>query len=96
MDHPGKRMFSLDPTLRDGASRHARSAQSAPTSGDQGRIEDRLARIRTERDELRIVLQKVLDLGVFDGAGRSVTVQTLLRGYLATKVRMVLGTKRET
>ncbi len=37
----------------------------------------------------------VLDLRVYDGAGRSVTVADMLRGYLATRVRMALGAKRE-
>jgi hypothetical protein len=50
--------------------------------------------MQDQRDQLRLVLQMVLDAGVFDGAGRSVTVQDMLRGYLAAKVRMALGAKR--
>jgi hypothetical protein len=32
----------------------------------------------------------VLDVDVFDGAGRSVTVERMLRGYVATAVRVAL------
>lgn len=55
-----------------------------------------MSRIVQERDQLRLTLQMVLDALVYDGAGRSVTVQNTLRGYLATRVRMALGGKRKT
>jgi hypothetical protein len=36
----------------------------------------------------------VLDLDVFDSAGRAVTVERMLRGYVATAVRVALEGKR--
>jgi hypothetical protein len=48
------------------------------------------AELRRERDQLRIALQMVLDFGVFDGAGRAVTVEDALRGYVATAARVAL------
>jgi hypothetical protein len=48
------------------------------------------AEVHRERDQLRIALQMVLDFGVFDGAGRAVTVEDALRGYVATAVRVAL------
>jgi hypothetical protein len=53
-----------------------------------------LSRVVQERDQLRLILQMVLDVRVYDGAGRSLTVQNALRGHLATRVRMVLDAKR--
>jgi hypothetical protein len=43
-----------------------------------------------------MILQMVLDVRVYDGAGRSTTVQNALRGHLATRVRVALDGKRTT
>jgi hypothetical protein len=57
--------------------------------GEPGTAAD-LAEVHLERDQLRIALRMVLDFGVFDGAGRAVTVEDALRGYVATAVRVAL------
>jgi hypothetical protein len=95
MDDTGKRIFDPSPTATDAASRDARTAGGPAMAREPSRGADQLERICRERDQLRMVLQMVLDVGVFDGAGRSVTVKTLLRGYLATRVRVALEAKRE-
>ena len=47
-----------------------------------------------EAERLRFALRMVLDLDVFDSAGRAVTVERMLRGYVATAVRVALEGKR--
>jgi hypothetical protein len=61
-------------------------------SGDWSACE--VARLREERDQLRMILQMVLDASVYDGAGRSVPVQDMLRGHLAARVRAAVRTRR--
>jgi hypothetical protein len=53
-----------------------------------------VARLREERDQLRMILQMVLDASVYDGAGRSVPVQDMLRGHLAARARAAVRTRR--
>jgi hypothetical protein len=98
MDDRGKRTFIRRPATKSAdMDDHRQTDRGSPPSTlppDTDQPDPRLCRIRDERDQLRLVLQMVLDVSVFDGAGRSVTVETMLRGYLATKVRIALGAKR--
>jgi hypothetical protein len=47
-----------------------------------------------EREQLRDALHMVLNVNVYDCAGRAVTVKDMLRGSLATMVRVALNGKR--
>ena len=47
-----------------------------------------------DAERLRFALRMVLDVDVFDSAGRAVTVERMLRGYVATAVRVALEGKR--
>ncbi len=49
-----------------------------------------------DAERLRFALRMVLDLDVFDSAGRAVTVERMLRGYVATAVRVALEGKRSS
>ncbi|HEX2555857.1 MAG TPA: hypothetical protein VHL98_19325 [Microvirga sp.] len=47
-----------------------------------------------DREQLRDALHLVLNVSVYDCAGRAVTVKDMLRGSLATQVRMALDGRR--
>ena len=88
MDDPGTR-----PRGEPGAGGAPRAGGRLPAPGpapEPGWAPADLAEVHLERDQLRIALQMVLDFGVFDGAGRAVTVEDALRGYVATAVRVAL------
>jgi hypothetical protein len=64
----------------------AADSRAAPARPDHAAI----GRTDQEAEELRVALQMVLDVQVFDSAGRAVAVQDVLRGYIAAAVRVAL------
>lgn len=62
--------------------------------GSHGRAAPERSADADEQDQIRDALHMVLNVSVYDCAGRAVTVKDMLRGSLATMVRVALDRKR--
>jgi hypothetical protein len=80
--------------VKPSALRRSAAAESAgkppvPTAGAEGERP-----VPADDAQLRDALHLVLNVNVYDCAGRAVTVKDMLRGSLATQVRVALDRKR--
>jgi hypothetical protein len=71
-----------------------RKPSTACGDSTTGLLTDEPSRSQEDVERLRFALRMVLDVDVFDSAGRAVTVERMLRGYVATAVRVALEGKR--
>ena len=67
---------------------------NAPSRGPQDRTPLERAADADDQEQIRDALHMVLNVNVYDCAGRAVTVKDMLRGSLATMVRVALDGRR--
>ena len=65
-----------------------------PPHGPQDRTALQRAADADDQEQIRDALHMVLNVNVYDCAGRAVTVKDMLRGSLATMVRVALDGRR--